>query len=295
LVVTVIPTAVQAATTVNVTVASSTTETTGLIPVTWTGIAAKHVPGINGAPATLSLGSSAVLATSDPSTITLTSPANYDPTGPLHFAVTGDFAVQAPTAAGGCGDPAHVANGLGGATADSCTLTVTFTPSTLTTPGKTGTLTITAPYLTGSVVTNLTGTAVSALSESARRAANSTEDSRVAGGCTGTGTCTYPNTSTTATTFYSETFTFQNASRAAATGLLVTDLTATTAGARTGDPTQFRIVYDTCNGASVNGNATCLVTVRFQPTSTGDKGPVLLTVSGTPGNSASVTLTGATP
>ena len=295
LVVTVIPTTVQAATTVNVTVSSSTTETTGLIPVTWTSVAAGLAPVINGAPATLNLGSSAVLATSDPSTITLTSPANHDPTGPLHFVVTGDFAVQVPTTTGGCGDPVHAANGLGGTTADSCTLTVTFTPSTLTTPGKTGTLTITAPYLTGSVVTNLTGTAVSALSQSARRAANSTEDSGAIGGCTGTGTCTYPNTSTTATTFYSETFTFQNASRAPATGLLAADLTATTAGTRTGDPTQFKIVYDTCSGSSVNGNATCLVTVRFQPTSTGDKGPVLLTVTGTPGNSASVTLTGATP
>jgi hypothetical protein len=61
------------------------------------------------------------------------------------------------------------------------------------------------------------------------------------------------------------------------------------------DVAQFKIVSDGCSGTSVNSGATCPVTVRFQPVAaspTSGLWTVTLTVQGTPGDSASVTLTG---
>jgi hypothetical protein len=57
------------------------------------------------------------------------------------------------------------------------------------------------------------------------------------------------------------------------------------------DLAQFDIVTDTCTGQSVDSGASCKVTVRFQPVATGGWA-VRLTVSGSPGDSVSVNLTG---
>jgi hypothetical protein len=275
-----------------ITVASGTTASVA-IGVTWTGTNTNPA-AINLDPAPpYNFGSMAILATSVAQTITLTNPARGMSTGPLAFAVDNpDFAVKA-TGTGSCGDAAHADGLVPTAAADSCTVTVTFTPRAPlgTAPdNRVGHLTITSTYVDPPVIT-LSGRAVAALSVSDNAVALTAEDPLVAGPCTFTdasGTtpaaCAYASRPVTATTFRSETFTFQNATGAPSTGLLEADLTGTGAA-------QFRIVADTCTGNSVDSGLTCKVTVRFAPSSAGAKAATL-TVSGTPGDSASVTLTG---
>jgi hypothetical protein len=226
----------------------------------------------------------AVLATSAPAPVTLTNPANGLPTGPLSFTVDNpDFAVDAGT----CGALAHAAGLTPSPAADSCTVTVTFTPRTLATPAKTGTLTVRSAYAP-TVTKTLSGTAIAALSLLAEAPASAAEDALgTVGGCTytaGTTTCAYGTRAVAATAFRSETFTFQNATGSPTTGVLVADLTGTAAA-------QFKIVDDTCTGDVVAGGASCKVTVRFSPTTTGAKAAAL-SLSGTPGDSVSVNLTG---
>ncbi|HJX66804.1 MAG TPA: choice-of-anchor D domain-containing protein, partial [Polyangia bacterium] len=261
------------------------------IPVSWTGVNTNPA-AINITPAAspLSLGSMAVLATSAPVTVTVTNPANGLPTGPLSFTVDNpDFAVDAGT----CGALAHADGLTPSPAADSCTVTVTFTPRTLATPAKTGTLTVKSPYVTATKA--LSGTAVAALSVSGAAQAAAGEDPLgTAGGVTFTAaagttpaSCAYGTravTTATTTAFRSETFTFQNATGSPTTGVLVADLTGTAAA-------QFKIVDDTCTGHVVAGGASCKVTVRFSPTTTGAKAAAL-SLSGTPGDSVSVNLTG---
>jgi hypothetical protein len=280
----------------NITVRTPTTGTiisSVVVPVTWTGTNTNPA-AINLDPAPpYNFGSMAILATSVAQTITLTNPARGMSTGPLAFAVDNpDFAVKA-TGTGSCGDAAHADGLVPTAAADSCTVTVTFTPRAPlgTAPdNRVGHLTITSTYVDPPVIT-LSGRAVAALSVSDNAVALTAEDPLVAGPCTFTdasGTtpaaCAYASRPVTATTFRSETFTFQNATGAPSTGLLEADLTGTGAA-------QFRIVADTCTGNSVDSGLTCKVTVRFAPSSAGAKAATL-TVSGTPGDSASVTLTG---
>jgi hypothetical protein len=261
------------------------------IPVSWTGVNTNPA-AINITPAAspLSLGSMAVLATSAPVTVTVTNPANGLPTGPLSFTVNSpDFAVDAGT----CGALAHAGGLTPSPAADSCTVTVTFTPRTLATPAKTGTLTVKSPYVTATKA--LSGTAIAALAVSGAAQAAAGEDPLgTAGGVTFTAaagttpaSCAYGTravTTATTTAFRSETFTFQNATGSPTTGVLVADLTGT-------DAAQFKIVDNTCTGDTVAGGATCKVTVRFSPASTGAK-TAALSVSGTPGGSVSVNLTG---
>jgi hypothetical protein len=172
-------------------------------------------------------------------------------------------------------------------------VTVTFTPRTLATPAKTGTLTVKSPYVTATKA--LSGTAIAALAVSGAAQAAAGEDPLgTAGGVTFTAaagttpaSCAYGTravTTATTTAFRSETFTFQNATGSPTTGVLVADLTGT-------DAAQFKIVDNTCTGDTVAGGATCKVTVRFSPASTGAK-TAALSVSGTPGGSVSVNLTG---
>jgi len=285
--------------TANVVVRSSTVASQSVtIPVSWNGTNTNPA-AITLTPATspLPLGSMPVLATSAPVTVTVTNAATNLPTGPLSFTVNNadgspnfDFAVNAAGGAGNCGDIAY-ADGLNGG--QSCAVTVTFTPRTLATPAKTATLTVkTNAATTGLTATKvLSGTAVAALSVSADAVASSAEDPLVAGGCTftdATGTtpalCAYGTRAVAATTFRSQTITFQNAAGSPTTGLLVADVTGTGAA-------QFKIVDDTCTGKTVAGGATCKVTVRFSPTTTGAK-TAALSVSGTPGDTVSVNLTG---
>ena len=267
------------------------------IVATWTGVNTNPaVINITPAtPATVNFGTMAVLSPSASATLTLTNPANGLPTGPLSLTVDNpDFAVDAGT----CGNLAH-ADGLSptATVADSCTVMVTFIPRTLGTGAattKTGTLTVKAPYA-ATVTKGLTGTAVAALSVVGGAAATTAEDPLSVGGCTftdATGTttalCAYgtrPVTTSSTTTFRSETITFQNAAGSPTTGLLVADITQT-------DAAQYKIVTDTCTGATLGGGVTCKVTVRFAPSSAGAKNTASLVLSGNPGDSVTVRLTG---
>ena len=263
------------------------------IDVTWTGV--NTTPAIinvtPATPATVNFGTRAVLSTSPSITLTLANSANGLPTGPLSLTVNNpDFAVDAGT----CGISPY-ADGL--SAAESCTVTVTFTPSTLgtgTATTKNGILTVRAPYAT-TVTKALTGTAIPALSVSDNAVATTAEDPLVAGGCTftdaaGTTTalCAFgsrPVATSTTTAFRSETITFQNADGSPTTGVLVADVTQADAG-------QYKIVNDTCTGRTLVGGATCAVTVRFSPSSAGVKNAASLVVDGNPGDSVTVRLTG---
>ena len=289
LVASVTPTALGASPTVGFLVRSATVATeTVSIPVTWTGTTA---PGITAKPTAVAFSppSQAVLATSAATTITLTNAAGGEPTGPLTFSIDdADFAVDAVAGGIKCGDAAFAVNGLDPSTGGNggvCTVTVTFTPLALATPAKTGTLTVTSTS-GASVTVKLTGTATAALSLNDENPASAAEDPlRTGNGCNyAGGTCTYPGTSITATKYYSETYTFQNAAGTPPTGLLMADLGGTGAA-------HYRVVTDTCTGSSLPASGTCKVTVRFAPSGTGAKAATL-TLSGTPGDSAVVNLTG---
>ena len=172
---------------------------------------------------------------------------------------------------------------------------LTFTPLALASAAKSGNLVVTS---TGAPVVKvaLTGTATAALVVSAEVAAPTTDDSLAMSplvGCVYTaasGTtpavCSFATgASITETKFESETFTLQNTG-GQATGLLVASLAGANAG-------EFRIVKDLCTGTSVAAQTgTCNVTVRFAPSSIGTKA-ASLTVSGTPGDSVTVGLSGA--
>jgi hypothetical protein len=269
------------------------------IAVDWVGVDTNPA-AISIAPTgQVSFGSIPVLASSAPITLTLSNPAKALPTGPLSFEVDSpDFTVDTGTGTGACGGLGHADGLVPTATvADTCTVTVTFTPRTLGTgtgTTKAGTLTVKAPYAT-TVTKALTGTAVAPLSVSAHATATTAEDPLVSGGCTFTdasGTtsalCAFGSravTTPTTTTFRSETITFENAAGSPTTGTLVADLTQTDAG-------QYKIVNDTCTGKTLAGGGTCKVTVRFSPTSTGTKNTASLILSGNPGDSVTVRLNG---
>jgi hypothetical protein len=174
-------------------------------------------------------------------------------------------------------------------------LILTFTPRTLATPAKEGQLAVRSKYAANLNV-DLTGTAKGALSVAGYATATTAEDPRRNGGCTftdATGTvtavCDYGTrgvTTPTTANFRSETYSFQNAAGSPATGLLEAKLTGADAG-------QYRIVYDTCTGISLlSTDPPCKVTVRFSPTSNGDKNAASLVVSGIPGDSIAVRLNG---
>jgi hypothetical protein len=259
--------------------------------------------GVNSNPAaititpagTLTFASVPVLS-SVPATLTLTNAATGLATGPLSITVDSpDFTVDTGTTTGACGSVAHVRDGL--VAGDTCTVTVTFTPRTLGTgtgTTKTGTLTVTSPYAANATKA-LSGTAVSPLTISAHDVASTAEDPLVSGGCTFTGAtgttsalCAFGSravTTPTTTTFRSETLTFENAAGSPTTGTLVADITQADAG-------NYKIVNDTCTGKTLAGGATCKVTVRFSPASTGTKNTASLILSGNPGDSVTVRLNG---
>jgi hypothetical protein len=86
----------------------------------------------------------------------------------------------------------------------------------------------------------------------------------------------------------SETFTVTNTG-GVSTGTLAASLEGPNAG-------QFDVVDDTCQGVTLDADESCTVEVAFAPTTTGGKSATLL-VSGTPGGTASASLsgTGQTP
>jgi hypothetical protein len=251
-------------------------------------------------PTSVDFGQQAVLSPQAVTTIALTNVAAGQPTGPLSFSVDSpDFSVSAVTinsstkvvapAGTDCGAAAFVANGL--PAAGTCNVFVWFTPNALATPAKAGKLTIKSANA-ADVVLDLVGTAIAALSAPSAIPASSVQDPAVSGGCTFTAAtttaaagCAYGASNVVLSAppaFKSETFTFTNAGPD--TGLVLASLGGT-------DASQFRIVYDTCTGDSVVRGGSCLVTVRFAPSATGAK-TASLTVSGIPGDSATVNLTG---
>jgi hypothetical protein len=281
------------------------------IPVHWNGM---NLPQITPNPTSYDFNDIAVLTTSGTHAFTLSNinagitGNSRMPTGPLTFTIVGtdaaDFAVHAGTTGlTECGHVRFASNGLDPTTGGNggvCSVTVTFTPRT--SGGKSATLKVTSTSGVQATV-GLTSTATTWLAFSSNRVANDTEDRlRTTGtgaGCTlntagTTSTCAYGGTDiSTATRFDSETFIFQN-NGGEPTGLLMASLTGTAPNAAD-DVAQFKIVSDGCSGTSVNSGATCPVTVRFQPVAaspTSGLWTVTLTVQGTPGDSASVTLTG---
>jgi hypothetical protein len=241
-----------------------------------------------------------VMATSAQTILTLRNAAGNDPTGPMTFTVNNpDFAVKAATGTHNCGDPAYLADGLAPSAGaeDYCRLILTFTPRTLATPAKQGQLAVRSKYAANLNV-DLSGTAKGALSVAGYATATTAEDPRRNGGCTftdatGTATaiCDYGTravTTPTTANFRSETYSFQNAAGSPATGLLEANLTGESLVG------QYRIVYDNCTGTSLRStDPPCKVTVRFSPTTASTTAKTAnLVVSGTPGDSVTVRLTG---
>jgi hypothetical protein len=265
------------------------------IAVSWTGVAeATLTPNptkLAFDDTTSAYPGTGVLATTKYLSITITN-AGVPATGPLSIALSSaDFYIDSSTTNSTCLASGLAFNGVAGGS--SCTLRVYFSPVSLATPAKTGTLTVTAasaPTLTVA----LSGTAIPALSVSATASS----------GATFTGTKSSANASlayptTSITSYTDQIFTFSKAVGAPATGLLSTSISGDTAAT----PDQFKIVADTCIGQSLADTSAgaagtpCTVTVRFAPTTVATGKNAVLTVvdssSGTPADSISVSLTGA--
>jgi hypothetical protein len=176
---------------------------------------------------------------------------------------TGDLSVDISDStnwtitANDCPDNAPLASGA------TCNVTIKFNP-TVVQNGLSTTLTVSASP-GGTVTGTITGNGTSALTSPANAALGSVN----AGSAGAAVVVTYTNTANVAT------------------GVLHTTLAGT-------NPTQMTIQTDACSGQVVAALGTCNVTVRFTPpagTAAGAK-TATLTVSGTPGNSATTTLTG---
>lgn len=216
----------------------------------------------------------AVLSTTTaPLTFTFANAADAMTTGPLAVsvlngtAVVPDFTITGGTCLTGT-------QSLGLEEDDDCTVIVKFKPRSLTTPAKTGTLTVTAtPGGTATVV--LRGTAVAALSVS-----NATGGV----GAIASGAYNVSNSTSVSGAGTSVTVTFTNETNAPTTGILSASLTGTNAA-------EFRVTDDQCTGIRRNGGQSCTVELLFKPTTQGAK-TATLTVSGTPGDSAALVLNG---
>jgi hypothetical protein len=145
----------------------------------------------------------------------------------------------------------------------TCTVQVSFTPAT---PGqKTANLVVSATP-GGSVTSALDGTGI-ALGDILLTPGNQAFGNVVVGATSATA-ATFTVTNTGGTT----------------TGTLNTTMTGSDAG-------DFEVETDTCDGATLAGSATCMITVSFSPTSAGAK-TASLQVAGTPGGTTSSALTG---
>jgi len=193
---------------------------------------------------------------SAPATFTITNTGTA-PSGTLAASVTGTGFVIG----------ANSCNGMTLAPAATCTVAVTFAPTSA--GSAMGMLTVTGSP-GGSAGAMLTGTGVA---PGALAISPSTQDFGMVtqGG----------NSATTA-------FTVTNSG-----GTLTSALAVSLGGA---DMTQFQVTADGCNGQTLAGSATCQITARFSPTSPGAK-TASLTVTATMGGTtvASITGTGLAP
>lgn len=188
--------------------------------------------------------------------------------GPLSLALgdSTDFAIDTTPFAGAGGsdvgncDPNGTPVALAGSA--SCTLRVKFAPQAPTT-GLSTTISVTAsPGATTPITATLTGDGLSALSVDDTTPALSADQ----------------NTASTPVTL-----TFTNHA-SVATGILDTVLGGT-------NPDQFTIVSDECVGTTLAPAGSCQISAEFIPNRS-TNASATLTVSGTPGNSATSTLMG---
>ncbi|MBN2575163.1 MAG: choice-of-anchor D domain-containing protein [Deltaproteobacteria bacterium] len=270
----------------NVTVAGSAASgmTNLVIPVSWSGTLA---PEITTADVLTDFGNQPVLSdATNEKTFTFSNAAGNRTTGALTVAVVaGTPAAAVPDfrllAGSTCltGDFATLGIPGGG----SCTVIVQFTPLSLkadkTDALKEGILTVSESLGTIATVP-VQGTAVPALQVTG---ASSGGALTIVTATDGTKSTTIPSTSISSANGTAVVVTFQNTSTVA-TGSVVASLTGT-------DVAMFRISNDLCTGTSLNGGATCTVTVIFEPSSVGAK-TATIALSGTPGDSDGLTMTG---
>jgi hypothetical protein len=250
------------------------------ISVSWTGVTASQLTTTN--PET-DFGSQAVLST-NPNTHTFTfqNGANALMTGPLTISVLNGTAVDPDfVITGGTCVTANL--GLGLDAGQSCTVTVVFTPTALPTPAKSGMLTVSASP-GGTATVRLDGKAVPAL--------RVTGPSTVVTATDGSKSLAVGTTAIGGTGISGIVVTFTNEVGSPQTGLLSVALGGTNAA-------DFRVTDDNCTGVQLATTGvydawtpgTCTVTLTFAPTSVGVR-TATVTVSGSPGDSALLTLTG---
>jgi len=250
----------------------------------WTGAVAPQI-GTTDSPA--NFGKQAVLSTTTDATKTRQFTFNNgqfaQKTGPLTVSVLNgttvvpDFVIVVDVPGAGTTKSTCLSKGFLD-TNDSCTVTIQFTPTALATPLKSGQLTVSST-VGGTATVDLTGTAIAPLS------ATAVDTGSIVTAADGTKSVS-TTTAVNATTDVEVTFT--NEAGAPTTGLLTAVLTSA--------DEQFRVLSNSCAGASlthVTPGTTdiCKVKYRFAPTSTGAK-TATISVSGTPGDTATITLKG---
>jgi hypothetical protein len=209
-----------------------------------------------------SFGSIPLTQTSSAVTFTVTNTGGVA-TGALGAATLGGTNSAEFTVAGdGCHTQVLQAPGQG---TNTCTITVTFTPTA--TGVQTATLSVSGTP-GGMATANLQGTGVPAANISI---SPTTE--------------VFPN-EPVGTSSPAVTFTVTNATGAVSTGTLTTALSGA-------DASQFQIVAGSngCQGATLAGGASCTISVTFSPTAAGNLA-ASLSVSGSPGGSTSAALSG---
>jgi hypothetical protein len=258
----------------SVVVSATGVATSSTIGVTWTGAGPA---AITTADLATDFGKQAVLSMTDNSeTFTFTNATGQLPTGPLSISVLNGTTVVRDFVIASASSCLAAASGLGDG--ESCTVIIQFTPRSLTTPAKAGTLTVSATP-GGSATVSLTGTAIAALSVSATGMVTAAD-----------GTKSFDMGSVKSGAVGSEiTVIFTNEIGAPKTGLLSMALS----GANAGD---ILVTSDGCTGtqiATVGAVAgSCQVKLKFAPKSIATGKTATITVSGSPGNSAALVLNG---
>jgi hypothetical protein len=275
LTITVTPPAVGAS---NGTIAVTPTAAALNIGVSWIGVTASQLTTTS---AETDFLKQAVLSKTDNThTFTFQNGAHALMTGPLSISVLNGTAVDPDfVITGGTCVTSNL--GLGLDLGQSCTVTAVFIPTALATPAKSGMLTVTATP-GGTATVKLDGQAVPALSVNATGVVVAADGSK---------SLNVGTTSITGSGATGIVLTFTNEILAPTTGLLSVAL----AGA---DAADFRVTDDKCTGVQLPPGPVpaiptrvCTVTLTFAPTVAGAK-TATVTVSGSPGDSALITLTG---
>ena len=261
------------------------------IAVTWDGKTASQLTTTS--PET-ALGSQAVLSTTatvgvNPQTFTFVNGATALMTGPLTISVLNGTTVDPDFVITG-GTCVTTNKGLGLDSLQNCTVTVMFTPTALATPAKSGMLTVTASP-GGTATVKLDGKAVPALSVKASSLPVPFNGNVIVTALDGSKSLAVGTTSIVGAGEQNIVITFTNEAGAPQTGLLSVALGGTNAA-------DFRVTDDNCTAAQLPTGPDplnprdCTVTLTFAPTTAATGKTATLTVSGSPGDSALLTLTG---